>query len=156
MNKLIRTLILIGCIVCPNYLFGQSTGAIRPDTPQAQAFFSHLQQLLKANDRAGISSHVKYPLLTGLHGKKTYIRNRSEFLRHFDEIFDTGIRCAILGSTEKDVWGNSHGFTIEYGGNIGRIWFDGFRATNETDYTYRLMTVNNTPLNKCNAERENK
>jgi hypothetical protein len=156
MNKSLRILVLIGCIVFSNLLFGQHTDSNRPDTPQAQAFFNHLQQLLKANDRAGISSLIEYPLLTGLHEKKTYIRNRSEFLRHFDEIFDTGIRCAILGSTEKDVWGNSHGFTIEYGGNIGRIWFDGFRATNETDYTYRLMTVNNNSLNKCNAARENK
>jgi hypothetical protein len=156
MNKSLRILVLIGWFVFSNLLFGQHPDSNRPDTPQAQAFFSHLQQMLKANDRAGVSNLVEYPLLTGLHGKKTYIRNRSEFLRDFNEIFDAGIRCAILGSTDKDIWGNGHGFTIEYGGNIGRIWFDGFRVPNETDYTYRLMTVNNTPLNKCNAERENK
>jgi hypothetical protein len=152
MSKLIRIFILIGCIVCPVYLFGQSTGAIRPDTPQAQAFFNHLQQLLKANDRAGISSLVKYPLLTELHGKKTYIRNRSEFLRDFDEIFDAGIRCAILGSTEKDLWGNGQGFTVDYAGRIGTIWFDGFRAPNETSYTYKLITVNNSSMYKCSAQ----
>ena len=156
MNKLIRTIILIGCFAFPNLLSGQQTDSPRPITPQAQEFFNHLQQMLKADDRTGISNLVKYPLITEIHGKRVNIRNRTIFIRNFDEIFDTGIRCAILGSTEKDIWGNIHGFTIEYGGNIGSIWFDGFRASNETDYTYRLMTVNNNPSNKCNAERENK
>ena len=81
-------------------------------------------------------------MLTTLDGKKTRIQNRTAFINHFDEIFDKGIRCAILASTDKDVWGNSHGFTLEYGGTIGTIWFDGFRAVNDADYTYRLMTVN--------------
>src|ERR1700739_1816234 len=53
--------------------------------------------------------------------KKAYIRNRKELPSHFDEIFDIEVRCAILNSTSKDVWGDSKGFTIDG----GDVWFDG-------------------------------
>ena len=39
----------------------------------------------------------------------------------YDEIFDGGVRCAILSANRKSVWANWQGFTI---GN-GEIWFDG-------------------------------
>jgi hypothetical protein len=151
MNKLIRSLVLTGCLAFPVISMAQHSDSDRPDTPQALAFFNHLQQMLRANDLKGLANLVEYPMITDLDGKKTRIRNRTVFLRHFNEIFDKGIRCAILESTDKDVWGNSHGFTVEYGGTIGTIWFDGFRAPNETEFTYRLMTVNNGPLNRCNT-----
>jgi hypothetical protein len=151
MNKLTQLIILIGCIVCPNYLLGQSAGAIRPDTPQAQAFFKHLQQLLKDDDRSGISHLVKYPLITELHGKKISIRNRTIFIRNFNAIFSAGIRCAIFGSTENDLWADGHGFTVDYAGKFGSIWFDGVRAPNESNYTYRLIAVNSSSMYKCSA-----
>jgi hypothetical protein len=150
MSRLIRCLVLMGFVVFSRVSIGQHTNSDRPDTPQARMFFNRLQQMLRTDDRKGLATLVEYPMLTTLDGKKTRIQNRTAFINHFDEIFDKGIRCAILASTDKDVWGNSHGFTLEYGGTIGTIWFDGFRAVNDADYTYRLMTVNNGPLNKCN------
>jgi hypothetical protein len=150
MSRLIRCLVLMGFVVFSRASIGQHTASDRPDTPQAQAFFNRLQQLFKADNRKELAGLIEYPMLTTLNGRKTHIQNRTAFINHFDEIFDKGIRCAILESTDKDVWGNSHGFTIEYGGTIGTVWFDGFRAPNDADYIYRLMTVNNGPLNKCN------
>jgi hypothetical protein len=149
MSKVQRALALAICLAVSQRLPGQTNDSARPDTPEARAFFTQLQQRFRANDRRDIANLVEYPLLTTLHGRKTRIRNRTNLLSHFDEIFDTGIRCALLGSTDQDVWGNSHGFTIQYDGNIGRIWFDGFLGPNQSTYQYRLMTVNNGPLNKC-------
>lgn len=149
MSKVQRALALAISLAISQGLSGQTTDSGRPDTPEARAFFTQLQQRFKANDRKGVADLVEYPLLITLHGKKTRIGNRTVLLSHFDEIFDAGIRCALLGSTDQDVWGNSHGFTIQYDGNIGRIWFDGFRRPNQSAYQYRLMTVNNGPLNEC-------
>jgi hypothetical protein len=151
MSKLVCFVLLITCITPSIFSPGQQTDSERPDTPQAREFFNHLQQMLRDNDRKGIAGLVEYPMLTTLNGKKIHIPNRTIFLKDFDQVFDRGIRCAILESTDKNVWGNSHGFTIEHANTIGTIWFDGLRNSNESSYVYRLMTVNNGPLNKCDA-----
>lgn len=149
MSEVRRAFVFAICLTTSTISHGQAADSGRPDAPEARGFFTHLQQRLRMNDRKGIADLVEYPLLTTLDGKKTRIRNRTTLLSHFDEVFDAGIRCAVLGATDADVWGNSHGFTIQYDGNIGRIWFDGFRAPNQSAYQYRLMTVNNGPLNEC-------
>jgi hypothetical protein len=118
--------------------------------------------MLRANDRRGIANVIEYPLLTEIRGKKTRIFNRANFLKHYDEIFDKGVRCAILGSSADDVWGNSHGFSVDHNGQLGAIWFDDFSPpgvnedTKAPDFwtrgTFAIMTVNNGPYNHCTSK----
>lgn len=85
------------------------------------------------------------------------IKTRKELLDNFDQIFDPQVRCALIHGTDKDVWGNSHGFTV----GLGAIWFDDFSppGTNEdvhapdfwTKGTFLIMTVNNAS-NYCDAK----
>ena len=121
----------------------------RPDYPRALVFFHRVQDALRRNDRTEISELIEYPLLIRLHGKKHLIKTRRELLDNFNQIFDSQVRCAVIQSTDKDVWGNSHGFMV---GN-GAIWFDDFSppGTNEdlqapsfwTKGKFLMMTVNN-------------
>jgi hypothetical protein len=93
----------------------------RPDCSRAIAFFSEFQTAFRENDRKKVAGLIEYPLLTSLRGKRVNIRGTSELLSHYDEIFDGGVRCAILGANAKSVWGTWQDFMI---GN-GEIWFDG-------------------------------
>ena len=121
----------------------------RPDYPRALAFFHQVQNALQQNDRAEISKLIEYPLLTRRHGQKHWIKTRTELLANFDQIFDPGVRCALKRATDKDVWGNSSGFTV----GLGAIWFDDVSppGTNEdpnspdfwTKGTFVIKTVNN-------------
>jgi hypothetical protein len=121
----------------------------RPDYPRALAFFHRIQNALQQNDRTEISRLTEYPLLTTRHGQKHWIRTRNELLGNFDQIFDSGVRCAVMRATDKDVWGNSRGFTV----GSGAIWFDDVSppGTNEdihapdfwTKGTFVIKTVNN-------------
>jgi hypothetical protein len=121
----------------------------RPDCPSAIAFFDRLQIALKNDDRRELASIVNYPLLTTLNHKKTHIRSREELLSHFDELFDAGVRCAILNSKRKEVWGNWRGFMI----GRGAVWFDGIIPPGESPdiqspdywkkYPFRIITINN-------------
>jgi hypothetical protein len=127
----------------------------RPDYPKAVEFFHHLRDTLKKNDRDEMSHLLEYPVLVRLHGKNTRIRSRAEFLAHYDEIFNAGVRCEIFGASDKDIWGNSHGFTVK----DGAIWFDDFSApgTNDdpnapdfwTKGTFKVMTINNGSSFSC-------
>jgi len=129
----------------------------RPDCPQALVFFKRLKLAIKKNDRQSVASMIHYPLLTTAHDKPIHIRNRQQLLSRFNQIFDPEVRCAILDSTEKDVWGNLQGFTI--GG--GAVWFDGIIPATEkpdltapgywTKYPLKIVTVNNGSSYDCRS-----
>jgi len=99
---------------------------------------------------------IEYPLLTTLKGKKVHIPGRAQLLAHYDEIFDTEVRCAVQKARSDDVWGNYQGFTIK----LGEIWFDAIIPRGEkvnsdapdfwTNYSFKVSTVNNgSPISDC-------
>jgi hypothetical protein len=106
---------------------------------------------------------MRYPFLTSVNHKKVRISTPAKLLGHFDEVFDKGVRCQIANSTDGDVWGNSHGFTIK----DGAIWFDDLIPPREMvdpkapDYwtrgTFKVITVNNESDYPClNSEKKAK
>ena len=102
-----------------------------------------------------MASLVAYPVQTSIHHKRIQIRNRTQLLAHFDEVFDEGVRCVILNGSEKDVWGNSRGFTVDG----GAVWFDGIIPPGEspdtkapdywTKYPFKIIAVNNDAYYSC-------
>jgi hypothetical protein len=127
----------------------------RPDCPRAVVFFHRVRDALAKNDRNKIAVMMDYPFLTWINHRKVQISTPARFLNHFSEIFDRGVRCEILGATDKDVWGNSDGFTV--GG--GAIWFDDLLPPGEKldpdspDYwtkgSFKIITVNNESYYPC-------
>jgi hypothetical protein len=127
----------------------QRDNSSRPDCPGAITFLSKLQTTFQSNDRNAVASLVRYPLLTTLHSKKVHITSRGHLLTHYDEIFNAGVRCAVLNATAKEVWGNWQGFTI----GSGTIWFDGIIPRTEkvktdapdywTKHSFKIVAVNN-------------
>lgn len=145
---------------CISGLPQESKSSARPDTPRAIEFFLRVQMMVRADDRDGLSKVVAYPMLTTLHGKKAQIYNRTNLLKHFNEIFDKGVRCAILQAEGSDVSGMDRGFTIWNGPVPGSIWFDdrlppGYLfKPGSTDYwdaaPFKIVTVNNaSTVNLC-------
>jgi len=133
----------------------QIDNSSRPDCPGALAFFERLQLALRKNNRQAVALMVSYPLLTNIGHKKTRLRDRRQLLSHFDEVFDPNTRCAILGATKRDVWGNWRGFTIAN----GVVWFEGIIPPKEKAYTngpgfwkkypFKIITVNNEGHYPC-------
>jgi hypothetical protein len=127
----------------------------RPDCARAVEFYHRVKTALQSDDRKTLAGMIEYPLLARLNHRKVRVADRRELVAHFDEIFDPQVRCAILNSTERDVWGNSNGFTV---GN-GAIWFDGIIPSSEhpnpnapdfwTKYPFRIKTVNNESNYGC-------
>lgn len=131
----------------------------RPDCPRALVFFHGVQAALRSNDRAALAGMMEYPALTMIAHKKTHIANREQLLQHFDEIFNAGVRCAVVNAGDGDVWGNDNGYMV---GN-GALWFDAVlpagvnidaRAPDFwTKYPFKIKTVNNDAAPSCAAEK---
>lgn len=153
-------------LACALILLSNTVGAhpqeapsdVRPDYPRAVAFFHHFQGALQRNDRDEVARLIEYPLLARLHNRKVRIRTKGDLLANFDAVFDKGVRCVVMHAKDKDVWGNSHGFTV----GEGAVWFDDFSppGTNGdpkapdlwTKGTFLIMTVNNEAHYDCKAE----
>jgi hypothetical protein len=98
--------ILIGSMILPIVARAQErTCNNRPDGPGAIAFFHGLQSAVQKNDRQAIAGMIDYPVRGSLQHKSVRVRSTQELLAHFDEIFNKGVHCSILGASETDVWG---------------------------------------------------
>ena len=158
-----KWLILVALLAAPLVAVTQTGNCVQSDTssradcPRALAFFRELRSALETDDRQAVAGMIAYPLLTTAHRKALRIRNERQLLAHFPQIFDHGVRCAILGATEKDVWGNWQGFTVDG----GAVWFDAIIPATEnadpkepgfwTKYPFKIKTVNNASEYPCNS-----
>jgi hypothetical protein len=140
-------LALIG-VLTSGQMLGQSGNcthiekSTRPDCPRALVFFLRLQEAVKKDDRAALASVTNYPLLTTLNHKQIQIHTRNQLLANFDQIFDAGVRWAILNATKEDVWGNWRGFTFDG----GAVWFDGIMSPGKKPMSRRLIIGQNPHL----------
>jgi hypothetical protein len=140
-------------LLLPTLSFAQGNctkidSSTRPDCRRAIKFFLQLQDAIKRDDRKAVSSMISFPLLVTLDGRKARIRNTREFLRNYDKIMTTSVRCAIVRSNSSDVWGKYSGFTI----GSGTLWWDGVipksetidvrRADYWTRYPFKIITIN--------------
>jgi len=138
----------------------QIDGSSRPDCPGALAFFHNFQSAFREGDRQKVAALVDYPVKVSIHHKPVLIRNQAQLLAHFDQIFDEGVRCTILNSDEKNVWGNWQGFTMDG----GSVWFDGIIPRGEkpdskapdywTKYPFKIKAINNDAYYPCDPARK--
>ena len=108
----------------------------RSDCGKAVVFFDSLQKAIASNDRNSVATMIHFPLRVMLHGKRAVIKNRGEFLRQYDSVFDASVRCAIAHAKRSQVWGNWQGFTVA----SGVMWWE---RSNSRNSPFRLITVNN-------------
>lgn len=118
------------------------------DCKDAFAFFHMLKAAVSHNQRDIVARMVNYPLMVTIDNKPARIGTRQSFLAHYDEIINPAERCAITVAKDSDVWGNSHGYTIDR----GALWWEKFvdkddeKPGQEIDWAkvpFKLLTFNN-------------
>jgi hypothetical protein len=140
----------------------QIDGSSRPDCPRAIVFFRDLQSIFREGDRPKVAALVDYPVQVSIHHKPLIIRDQTQLLAHFDQIFDKGVRCTILNGDEKEVWGNWRGFTVDG----GSVWFDDIIPRGETPdikvqdywtkYPFKIKAINNAVYYPCDPAHKHK
>lgn len=102
---------------------------------KSRAFLARLQSALSNNDKTKVASMVSYPLLV-IHGsRKTRVGTKSQFLEHYDRIFDAHVRESIAKQSAKCLFGNYQGTMI----GDGEVWF-----REQANGKMKLVTVNPT------------
>ncbi len=118
------------------------------DCKEAFAFFHELKAAVSANQRDAVARMVSYPLIISIDDKPVRIGTRQSFVAHYDEIINPAERCAITVAKDSDVWGNSHGYTIDR----GAVWWEKSAGKNDeksgqaidwAKVPFKLQTFNN-------------
>jgi hypothetical protein len=96
------------------------------DTKRAEDFLLTLKSAVQANDKAKVSTMVKYPVRVNLpNGTHRVIRTPQQFRAQYDFLFDQNTRDAIHTQVPQCMFARDQGAMI---GN-GQIWFQDFNGT---------------------------
>ena len=101
-----------------------------------------LQKAVKEDDRKAIADMVYYPLVWNKTDGTVEIKSRSEFLKHYDEIFTAELKGKITGQNVKCLPGDDEGANV---GN-GELRFFKFARDNK----FQITSVTQPGINKSN------
>jgi len=135
---------LILLMFCSSFIAAQDT------KEEYQIFVKKLIENVKKNNKEALADGVVYPL------KREYpipdINNKTDFIKRYDEIFDTDLKNEIIKSNPAKDW-----FDMGLRGvmlNHGIIWLDidgrltaiNYQSKFETDLKNKLITVQKKEL----------
>jgi len=88
--------------------------------PKARAFLSSLVASVKAGDKTKIAAMVLYPLNVNTDKGHRIVRNSSEFVKTYDQLFTPAIKRAIERQVPECLFANWQGVMI----GDGAVWFE--------------------------------
>jgi hypothetical protein len=105
--------------------------------PEKQTIVMQLQQAVRANDKAWLAAHTKYPLSYFGRGKRI-IRDKAAFIRNYALLFGAKLRAAILAQDPANVFENWRGLMV--GDGRYNVWV---RDTADGEPArYRIIAIN--------------
>jgi hypothetical protein len=88
--------------------------AAEADLPEKQTIVVQLQQAVRADDKAWLAAHARYPLSYFGHGKRV-IRGKADFTRNYALLFGAKLRAAVLAQDPEKVFENWQGLMVGEG-----------------------------------------
>jgi hypothetical protein len=85
------------------------------DAARVQAFLANLQAALTVENHLRVASLVKYPLEAWADGQTIKIRNDSDLLSHYRQIFDPSLRRLIAQARVESMTASAEGVAIDGG-----------------------------------------
>jgi hypothetical protein len=111
--------------------------AAETDLPDKPATVMRFQQAVRANDKAWLAAHTRYPLSYFGH-QKLVIPDNAAFLRNYALLFGAKLRAAMLAQDPESVFENAQGLMI--GEGRYNVWI---RDTGDGDaICYQIIAIN--------------
>jgi hypothetical protein len=105
---------LIGLIFCTSFVSGQDL------KPEYQKFIKIFISNVKSGKKEAVADMVRYPLKREI--PIPTIKNKAEFVKRYDQIFDTKLRNEIIKSNVLNDWSEMGWRGIML--NQGNLWID--------------------------------
>jgi hypothetical protein len=116
------------------------TAAEESDIPQKQIFVARLQQAVRANDKAWLAEHTRYPLRS-FGSPQPSIRDKRSFIKNYSSLIGVKVRAAVLAQDPANVFENWQGLMIGEGSY--NVWIR--NAGDGPDERFQIIAINNGP-----------
>jgi hypothetical protein len=127
---LIAGLVLLSCTLTDGF-------AAETESPDKTATVTQFQQAVRANNKAWLAEHTRYPL-NYFGSRKLVIRDQTGFLRNYSLLFGAKLRAAVLAQDPQNVFENAQGLMIGEGRT--NVWI---RDTGDGDVVrYQIVAIN--------------
>jgi hypothetical protein len=108
---------------------------------EVEQFFLSFQDAIARGDKEKVAAMVAYPIPVSLaSGRRVRVRNRADFLRNYERIFDRAFRRFILQTRVEDLWARWSGVATPR----GEIWVNGIvrDESRPDEYEIKITTIN--------------
>ncbi|WP_053955010.1 hypothetical protein [Inediibacterium massiliense] len=89
---------------------------------EVEDFAKTLQNYIIRNEKEKIASLISYPISVTLHQKKIEIKNKEDFIKNYDQIFNPTFKDVIKNSFTTNMFVNAQG--VLFGEGNMNIWFN--------------------------------
>jgi hypothetical protein len=96
----------------------ETTGVKEVD---ARKFYNQMKDAILTNKKDTLASLIWFPVGADIHGHHVVIKNKAEFLEHYDEIINQHIKEIVRAFKFDGISPTYHGFFV----NDGEIIFEG-------------------------------
>jgi hypothetical protein len=131
-------LILTGLLLPAGTAVAQGTpsfDAAGTDAKQVASFLKCLQASVAIDNRLKVASLFDYPVKVWIDGDVVTIKNDSEFLARYSQIFDAQLKATIAAAKVDTLTASQQGVTFDN----GRLWF---RPVVEHKNAMRIVAIN--------------
>ena len=138
MRKFAKLFILLVCAVALQCNAQTNTFTV---TSEDKAFFEQIKKAMASNDVDWISSVVSYPItIKEDGGKKTKVRNQSDFKKQSSKILTDRVKSAVEKQSPESLFKNWQGMRA----GKGELWFSAVSSESEKPdrWVYRIIAIN--------------
>ena len=104
-------------------------------------FFTKFKKSVLMSDKESISSMIAYPITVSVENKEIDIKNKKDFLKNYNKIFNKELVKTIASQKYSDLFVKDTGVMI---GQYKDVWFSGICTVSDcSEFDIKIMQINN-------------
>lgn len=106
-----------------------------------ESFVSKIQEYIINGNKEQLATQVTYPITAKINGKVTIIHTKDEFIKNYDQIFDSNYKQVISKAYTKYLFANWQGIML--GGGQYNMWIHNSAVSNADTSKLMIKAINN-------------
>lgn len=108
------------------------------DDITVETFVKSLQDCVRTDSKEDLADMIAYPINVYEDNKSITIQNKKNFIKHYDSVFNTDFKQALLHASCDDMFANYSG--VMFGSNEKNVWINSY---SDSDAPLSIIAINN-------------
>ena len=137
--KIILPIIFLFLFTTSSFASERFSAAGIDNDNEAIDYFNKIVHLIKIDDSCSLSNEINFPIFVKIQNNKIKIMNKADFINNYRNIFNNNFTNKIINQTGNDLFATWQGVST----SGGEIWFSLTKKKTDTDWVYKIITINN-------------